>query len=77
MATVNFSVPDDVEEAFNAVYKGQNKSAVMTELMREATRRAERKRLSHEAIGRILARRQHAPTVTDEDIRTAREEGRP
>jgi hypothetical protein len=35
MATVNFSVPDDVKEAFNIAYQGQNKSAVIAELMRE------------------------------------------
>jgi hypothetical protein len=77
MATVNFSVPDDVKEAFNATYKGQNKSAVIAELMREAAERAQRKQRSHEAIGRILDRRKHAAAVTDEELRVAREEGRP
>jgi metal-responsive CopG/Arc/MetJ family transcriptional regulator len=77
MATVNFSVPDDVKEAFNATYKGKNKSAVIAELMREAVERAQRKQRSHEAIGRILDRRKHAPAVTDEELRAAREKGRP
>jgi metal-responsive CopG/Arc/MetJ family transcriptional regulator len=77
MATVNFSVPDDVKEAFNEAYKGRNKSAVITELMREAVERAERKKSSHDAIARILERRKHAPEVTDEELRAAREEGRP
>jgi metal-responsive CopG/Arc/MetJ family transcriptional regulator len=76
MATVNFSVPDDVKEAFNEAYKGRNKSAVITELMREAVERAERKQGSHDAIARILERRKHAPAVTDEELRAAREEGR-
>jgi metal-responsive CopG/Arc/MetJ family transcriptional regulator len=76
MATVNFSVPDDVKEAFNEAYKGRNKSAVITELMREAVERAERKQRSHDAIARILERRKHAPAVTDEELRAAREEGR-
>jgi len=43
MSTMNFSVPDDVKEAFNEAYKGQNKSAVIAELMREAVERAQRK----------------------------------
>ena len=77
MATVNFSVPDDVKEAFNAAYKGQNKSAVIAELMREAVERAQRKQRSHDAITRIIERRKHAPTVTDEELRAAREDGRP
>ena len=77
MSTMNFSVPDDVKEAFNEAYKGQNKSAVIAELMREAVERAQRKQRSHEAIGRILDRRKHAPALTEEELRAAREEGRP
>lgn len=77
MATVNFSVPDDVKEAFNAAFANQNKSAVIAELMREAVERAARKQRSHQAIGRILERHQHAPAKTDDEIRAAREEGRP
>ena len=77
MATVNFSVPDDVKEAFNIAYQGQNKSAVIADLMREAIERAERKQRSHDAILRIIDRRQHAPSATDEEIRSAREDGRP
>lgn len=77
MTTVNFSVPEDIKKAFNDAYKGQNKSAVITELMREAIERAERKQLSHDAIGRILERRKHAPTISEEQIRAAREQGRP
>ncbi len=41
MASVNFSVPDDVKQAFNDAFDGQNKSAVIAELMREAVERAE------------------------------------
>ena len=77
MSTMNFSVPDDVKEAFNEAYKGQNKSAVIAELMREAVERAQRKQRSHEAISRVLDRRKHAPALTDEELRAAREEGRP
>lgn len=74
MATVNFSVPDDVKEAFNIAYKGQNKSAVIAELMREAVERAERKLRHREAIANILARRAEMEPVTDAEIRAAREE---
>jgi len=77
MATVNFSVPEDVKEAFNEAFKDQNKSAIIADLMREAVERAARKQRSHQAIGRILERRKHAPAVTDEEIKAAREEGRP
>lgn len=77
MATVNFSVPDDVKEAFNVTFSGQNKSAIIAELMREAVERVQRKQRSHAAISRILERRQQAPVLTEEEIRAAREEGRP
>jgi len=77
MSTMNFSVPDDVKNAFNEAYKGQNKSAVITELMREAVERAQRKQRSHDAIASILERRKHAPAFTEEEFRAAREEGRP
>ena len=36
MATMSFVVPDDVKKAFDKAYQGQNKSAVMTELIKEA-----------------------------------------
>ena len=36
MATVNFSVPDEVKEAFNKAFAQQNKSAVIADLMRDA-----------------------------------------
>jgi len=52
MAIVNFSVPDDVKETFNAAYQGQNRSAVIAELMREAVERVQRKQRSHNAIAR-------------------------
>jgi metal-responsive CopG/Arc/MetJ family transcriptional regulator len=74
---MNFSVPDDVKNAFNEAYKGQNKSAVISELMREAVERAQRKQRSHDAIANILERRKHAPVLTEEEFRAAREEGRP
>lgn len=43
MATVNFSVPEDVKQAFNAAFDGQNKSAVIADLMRQAVERLQRR----------------------------------
>ena len=76
MSTVNFSVPDEVKEEFNAVFSGQNKSAIIAELMREAVERARRKERSRAAISRIVARRERAPSVTEASFRKAREKGR-
>ncbi len=77
MATVNFSVPDDVKEAFNAAFEGQNKSAIIAGLMREAVECAHRQQQSREAWQRILARREQSPGATAAQIRAAREAGRP
>ena len=77
MSTVNFSVPEDVKQSFNKTFHGQNKSAIIAGLMREAVERAERKQRHRHAIARILERRKHAPTVTAEDVQAAREAGRP
>ena len=77
MPTVNFSVPEDIKNAFNTTFEGQNKSAVIAELMREAVERAQSQQRSKEAYQRILERRQHAPRITEEQFRNAREEGRP
>ena len=76
MATVNFSVPEDVKVAFNNTFEGQNKSAVIADLMREAVERAPSRQRSKDAYLRILARRQHAPTVAEAQFRAVREEGR-
>ncbi|MDP2821171.1 MAG: hypothetical protein Q8O52_00620 [Sulfuritalea sp.] len=77
MSTVNFSVPEDVKQAFNETFQGRNKSAIIADLMREAVERDESKRRQHEAIARILERRKHAPVISEEQFRAAREEGRP
>ena len=57
MTTVNFSVPDDVKQAFNAAFAGQNKSAVLTQLMRDAVQRVEEQRRSKAGQGERLERR--------------------
>lgn len=76
MPTVNFSVPEDIKNAFNTTFIGQNKSAVIADLMLEAVERAHSQQRSRDAYARILKRRQNAPYVTQEQLRVAREEGR-
>lgn len=77
MATVRFSVPDDVMEAFDEAFEGHNKSVVIAELMREAVERVRRRTRSQTAIRKILERRRSRRAVSDEEIRSARQEGRP
>jgi hypothetical protein len=77
MATVNFSVPADVKEAFDKVFGRQNKSAVLTELMRQAVDERRRRQRRAKAVEKLLALRKQAQRVTDKDIRSARRRGRP
>ena len=77
MATMNFSVPDDVKERFNRTFANANKSAIVTALMQEAVERAERKAKRDEAIGHILSRMDERPIISQAAIDDAREEGRP
>lgn len=77
MATVNFSVPDEVKDAFNREFRNQNKSAVIADLMRRAVEEARTRRRRRKAVRDILALRDTLEPMSDEDIRRAREEGRP
>lgn len=77
MATVNFSIPEDVKKQFDKVFAGQNKSAVLTQLMQQAIEEQKRLGQRQRAIDQLLALREQAPRVTDKAIRLARIKGRP
>ena len=77
MATMNFSVPEDVKQAFNATFQGQNKSAVLTRLLREAVASAEEQQRREAAASRIMARRGKAPERSAHALEAARRTGRP
>jgi hypothetical protein len=77
MATVNFSVPQELKDAFNETFYGQNKSAVIAALMREAIEREQRRLTSVAAIDRILARQATAPRISSARLAAARRKGRP
>ncbi len=76
MATVDFSVPQELKDAFNETFDGQNKSAVIAALMREAIEREQRRLTSVAAIDRILARQAHAPRIGSVRLAAARRKGR-
>jgi hypothetical protein len=77
MATMNFSVPDDVKAAFNRAYAGANKSAILTQLLRQAVEERERLVRRRLAIDRILRLRRTAPVSSPQALRAARRKGRP
>jgi hypothetical protein len=73
VATVIFSVPFDVKEAYDKDFCRQNKSAVLTELLRQVV--DERRRAK--AVGMLLTLRKRARPVSDKDVRMASRRGRP
>ena len=77
MATMNFSVPRDVKTAFDRAFTGNNKSGILTQLMREAIERQARDRRRAQAVRRLLALRRRLPRATTRAVRAARTAGRP
>lgn len=76
MSTVNFSVPDDVKKAFNKAFAGENKSAVLARLMRQAVEERERQKRRAAAITAVLKLRARAKPASEGAIRKARHAGR-
>jgi len=77
MATVNFSVPDDVKVAFDRVFGDQNKSAIIADLMRRAVADATRRKQREEIFRKLTQRRAQRPALSNEEARAARTAGRP
>ena len=81
MATMNFSIPDDVKDEFNEVFEGENKSAVITGLMRRAIQERQQRAKQDDAFDalmeELLRARAQDPPMSDEEIRRIRIEGRP
>jgi hypothetical protein len=76
MATVNFSVPDDVKIRFNKVFQHENKSHIITELMKQAIEEKERRQRRVAAIETLLSIRNRHKKVSSKATKEAREKGR-
>ncbi len=74
MATVNFSVPDEIKQEFNNEFAQENKSAILTRLMKQAIEENRIKKRRSSAIDSILALRENQQAVSIEEINNAREE---
>ena len=64
MATVNYSVPDDVRDLFNETFAHGNRSTIIAGLMRRAVEEHEQQARAVCAIDRMLERRAARPAVT-------------
>jgi hypothetical protein len=77
VATVNFSVPDEVKAAFDDAFGDQNKSAIVAELMRRAVRERQLQTRREKLFRQFGAARAHRPSVTSEETHRTRKAGRP
>lgn len=76
MATMNFSVPEDVKQEFQETFSGENRSAIITELMRQAIDERKRQQRRAAAIDALLDLRQRQRPASDREIAAARRAGR-
>ena len=72
MATVNFSVPDEVKAEFDKAFGDQNKSSIIAELMRRAVRERQLQIRRERLFRQLSAARRNRPSITSEDVRRAR-----
>ena len=72
MATVNFSVPEDVKAAFEEAFAGRNKSAVIAALMRRAVADQALQKRRERLFQLLTARRPSRGPASDAKIRMTR-----
>jgi metal-responsive CopG/Arc/MetJ family transcriptional regulator len=77
MATVNFSIPDEIKEEFQKTFANENRSAVIAGLMKQAIEERKRRQARAAAIDALLQLRREQAPVSDEEIARAREADRP
>jgi hypothetical protein len=77
MATVNFSVPDEIKEAFQEAFAEENKSAVIARLMLQAVEEKKLEKRRAAAIEKLLDLRQKQRPVSNAEVARARQTGRP
>lgn len=77
MATMNFSIPEDVKKAFNEVFEGQNKSAVVADYLMRAVNDERRRKNDIDFLDRIRARYEKSgKSYRTDDVRRLRQDGR-
>lgn len=77
MATVNFSVPEEVKNAFNRVFARDNKSSVIARLMMQAVEERRLQKQRTRAVNKLLELRGKRKPITMEEFSEARRSGRP
>jgi hypothetical protein len=77
MAPIKFSVPDDVKREFEEAFADEDRNLVVTRLMKQAIVERKRAQTRAAAAEELLKIRKGQKAVSDEQIRRARQAGRP
>ena len=67
MAFVNYSIPQDLKEAFNRTFRNRNKSAIIAELMRDAVETENARARGAKSLDELMMRRATSPLIEDDD----------
>ena len=76
MATLSFSIPDEVSEAFHRAFVDRDQNELIVEFMRKAVAEAEQQSRRQEAFQLLTERRTLRPKLSFEEILEARTEVR-
>jgi hypothetical protein len=76
MATLSFSIPDEVSEAFHRAFMDKDQNELIVEFMRKAVAEAEQQSRRQEAFQLLTERRSLRPKLSFEEIVEARTEVR-
>ena len=77
MATVNFSVPDEVKAEFDKAFGDQNKSSIIAELMRRAVRERQLQIRRERLFRQLSSARANRRSFTSGEVRRTRAAERP
>lgn len=77
MATVNFSVPDEIKEAFQEAFANENKSAVIARLMKQAVEEKKRQQVRAAAIDALLELHREQAPLSESEFARLRKADRP
>ena len=76
MATVNYSVPENVKREFNKTFSHDNKSHIIAGLMQRAIDEYKIQQQRKKAINKLLVLREELPKHSAKELLQLRKEGR-
>jgi hypothetical protein len=77
MATISFTVPDDVKEAFDKTLADHDKDAIIADLMRRAVRDHQLQKRREYLFRQLTSDRSRRPTLSTAELQKVRGAGRP